>query len=339
MKPILLILALFVATLAAGSFTGCGGYDRELLGDPQPEPAQQIIETPEESQVSGVPDSLDVGMFSDLKFYGSWYQLEPFGWVWRPIVISDWAPFSEGHWVWTSYGWMWISYEPFGWATYHYGYWTNDFTLGWVWIPDYQWSPCQCEWTLYDDYVCWAPVPPPGVRFKDPWDSNRTNPWVTVRAKNFVEPEIGRYKEPAKFKAGTSDRTLRRSPPDSRDIERIRGKELTAVDVSLQRTVVGDKEFARVTLPPDQQRLVDEHQARTKNPSNPPAVTGPPPNDPPKAKSEKSKSTSDAKTGKTKESSKPQPYKQKGSEEKSKEKDDDSKSGEKSKGKPAKEKG
>lgn len=215
MKITPIVFAVSMSALALA----CGGYDNELLGDPQPEPAQAAAEAPSEDfYTQETPESLDVGMFSELKFYGSWFALEPYGWVWRPIVGSAWAPFVYGHWAWTSYGWMWVSYEPFGWATCHYGYWTNDFTLGWVWIPDYQWSPCQVDWIVYDDYVCWSPVPPQGVRFKDPWDADRFNPWVTVRGKNFVETEVANYKEPAKFKAGTSDRTLRRTAPDSRDI-------------------------------------------------------------------------------------------------------------------------
>jgi len=322
--------SVFAVSMATLVLAGCGGYDRELLGDPQPEPAQEVAEAPSEAFYTQVPpESLDVGMFSELKFYGSWFFLDPFGWVWRPIVTSDWAPFVYGHWAWTSYGWMWISYEPFGWATCHYGFWTNDFTLGWVWIPDYQWSPCQVDWIVYDDYICWSPVPPSGVRFKDPWDAERYNPWVTVRGKYFVEPEVANYKEPAKFKAGYSDRTLRRSPPDSRDIERIRGKTLSTVDVSLQRTVVGEHEFARVALPPDQQQIVEQHRMQYKTPVNPPAVKES--DSKPAPTPEKPKGSSGTKTEKKKDTSKPKGYKEQAKEEKSKDASDESKSGEKAK--------
>ena len=270
-------------------------------------------------------------MFSELEFYGSGSTSTRYGWVWRPIVMSDWAPFLYGHWVWTSYGWMWVSYDPFGWATSHYGYWTNDFTLGWVWIPDYQWSPCQVDWIVYDDYICWSPVPPRGVRFKDPWDTDRYNPWVTVRGKYFVEPEVAHYKEPAKYKAGYSDRTLRRNAPDSRDIERIRGKTLNTIDVSLQRTVVGEHEFARVSLPPDQQQIVDQNREQYKKPPSP---AGPPEvknSTQPAPTPEKSKTSSGTKTEKKKDTSKPKGYKEQAKEEKSKDATDASKSGEKAK--------
>jgi hypothetical protein len=320
MKKFLSIL--FAVSLGAAALAGCGGYDRELLGDPQPKAAAATAEAEPEAFYTGEPpESLDVGMFSDLKFYGSWFYLGPFGWVWRPIVGSDWAPFLYGHWVWTSYGWMWVSYDPFGWAAFHYGFWTNDFTLGWVWIPDYQWSPCRVDWIIYDDYICWSPVPPPGVRFKDPWDADRYNPWVAVRGKHFVEPEVARYKEPPKFKVGYSDRTLRRSAPDSRDIERIRGKTLATVDVGLERTVMGEHEFARVTLPPEQQQIVEQHRAQYKAPSSPPAVkdsgTQPAP--------EKSKKSSGTKTTGKKETEKPKGYKESAKEEKSKEKGENAK--------------
>ena len=319
----------FAVSLSALVLAGCGGYDRELLGDPQPEPAQEVAETPSEAfYTQEQPESLDVGMFSDLKFYGSWFYLDPFGWVWRPIVASGWAPFVYGHWVWTSYGWMWVSYEPFGWATCHYGYWTNDFTLGWVWIPDYQWSPCQVDWVVYDDYICWSPVPPQGVIFNDPWDAERYNPWVTVRWKYFVEPEVAHYKEPAKYKAGYSDRTLRRTAPDSRDIERVRGKTLATIDVSLERTVVGEHEFARVALPPDQQQIVEQHREQYKTPSGSSAKTEPAKQPAPAPEKPKGSSST-----KKKDSSKPKAYKSQAKEDKSKDKDasDDSKSEEKAK--------
>jgi hypothetical protein len=183
--------------------------------------------------------------------------------VWRPIVVSTWQPFLYGHWIWTQYGWMWVSYDPWGWATAHYGYWVIDFTYGWVWIPDYTWSPCRCDWIIYDDYICWSPVPPPGVRFKDPWEKDGTQ-WVAVPAGKFKEPGIGNYRTTPKFKSGYSDRTLRRSAPDEHDIERIGWKEIPVVEVRLDRSVVGEREFARVQLPPDQQSIVDEQRVKMK---------------------------------------------------------------------------
>ena len=260
------ILALVISGLGAG----CSGYDRELMGDPEPAaPAQPapVTVAPQEEPVSQAnyddENALDVGMFEDLQYYGSWHWVDPYGWVWRPIVVSEWQPFLYGHWIWTQYGWMWVSYDPWGWATTHYGYWAVDFALGWVWIPDYTWSPCQCDWTTWDGWISWAPVPPPGVRYRDPWDGDDT-PWVSVPARKFKEPEVAHYRTTPKFKSGTSERSLRRSPPDEHEIERVYSKPLRVVDVQLDRTVVGDREFAKVRYPADEEWNILQHQTKTK---------------------------------------------------------------------------
>ncbi|HET6348804.1 MAG TPA: DUF6600 domain-containing protein [Candidatus Krumholzibacteria bacterium] len=256
----LAFLALFL--LAAG----CSRYDRELLGDPQPaQPApaaQSAVTTSQEPPVDATEaavadDSMGVGMFNDLDYYGQWYQVDPYGWVWRPTVITDWQPFTNGHWIWTQYGWMWVDYDPWGWATSHYGYWVTDFRLGWIWIPDYQWSPVQCDWMVYDDYICWAPVPPPGHHFREPWEGEQA--WVSVPVRKFKDNNVAEYRVTPKFKAGESERTMYRGAPDVRDIERTGGKFAT-VDVTLNRRVVGDHEFAKVIFPPGQQTLIDAHR-------------------------------------------------------------------------------
>ena len=81
-----------------------------------------------------------------LDSYGSWNYAAPYGYVWRPNVAADWAPYRSGRWVWVDYyGWTWQSYDPWGWAPYHYGRWF--FNAGsWCWWPGaigprYHWSP------------------------------------------------------------------------------------------------------------------------------------------------------------------------------------------------------
>lgn len=108
----------------------------------------------------------------------------------------------------------------------------------------------------------------------------------------------------------------------------MRGKTLSTIEVSLERTVIGEHEFARIALPPDQQQIVEAHRAQYKSPSsNPPAVkdSGSQPAPAP----EKPKGSSGTKTEKKKDSSKPKGYKEQAKEDRSKEKDatDDAKSG------------
>ncbi len=96
-----------------------------------------------------------------LESYGEWFEMPPYGFVWHPFVVRDWAPFSHGHWMWTNDGWAWVSYEPFGWLVYHYGFWDYRREIGWFWIPGDEWSPARVEWYTSDDYCAWAPLPPP----------------------------------------------------------------------------------------------------------------------------------------------------------------------------------
>ncbi len=269
-----------VFALGCALLTACSGYDRALLGEPEPAPStpppataeahdEQAVEYPNEDAYA---DSL--AMFDDLRFYGSWYELYPYGMVWRPVVVSTWAPMMYGHWAWTSYGWMWVSYDPFGWAVYNYGFWANDFTLGWVWIPDYMWEPARCEWVAWDDCVGWCPLPPPGVRYKDPWERGDLDPWVTVPVTRFKETDVARYKTTPKFKSGSSERTLRREAPDAGVIERGLGRPLKVVDVQLEQQAYGAREFTRVVLPHDEQVIVEERKAEARYKSPPPPNSG-----------------------------------------------------------------
>jgi hypothetical protein len=88
-------------------------------------------------------------------------QTDDYGYVFQPNVSDpDWAPYTDGHWVYTDVGWMWVSDEPWGWATYHYGRWANIDGFGWVWVPGYRWAPAWVSWRYGGGYCGWAPLPP-----------------------------------------------------------------------------------------------------------------------------------------------------------------------------------
>ncbi len=84
----------------------------------------------------------------DLDQAGTWVNVVPYGWVWRPTAIgAGWAPYRNGRWAWIDwYGWTWVSSDPWGWAPYHYGRWFWDTRWGWAWYPGalgvrHTWSP------------------------------------------------------------------------------------------------------------------------------------------------------------------------------------------------------
>lgn len=99
--------------------------------------------------------------YNDLSGQGNWIQTDDYGYVWQPNVNDpNWAPYTDGHWVYTDDGWTWDSSEPYAWAVYHYGRWVNLDGTGWVWVPGYTWAPAWVSWRYGDGYVGWAPLPP-----------------------------------------------------------------------------------------------------------------------------------------------------------------------------------
>ncbi len=105
----------------------------------------------------------DVAMFyEELSPYGSWVDYGNYGPVWYPTRVSEnWRPYLDGRWVPTDGGWVFETHEPWAWATYHYGNWMPTEDYGWVWAPGSTWYPSTAAWRTSDDYIGWAPVPPP----------------------------------------------------------------------------------------------------------------------------------------------------------------------------------
>lgn len=113
----------------------------------------------------------DIYGAEDLNQNGEWIYTASYGYVWRPYAsvtsrYADWSPYRYGHWRWVSpYGWTWINDEPWGWATYHHGRWVWDNGY-WYWSPYgyYRhrrswWSPALVVLAVYDNNVCWYPLP------------------------------------------------------------------------------------------------------------------------------------------------------------------------------------
>src|SRR5262245_16553540 len=101
----------------------------------------------------------DVGSYGgELEESGSWYYEAEVGHVWRPYVAAGWQPYSNGHWIWTSWGWTWVPYDPWGWVTFHYGRWGHSAAIGWYWIPGATWGPAWVSWAVGGSYVGWCPL-------------------------------------------------------------------------------------------------------------------------------------------------------------------------------------
>jgi hypothetical protein len=94
----------------------------------------------------------------ELSYYGGWYSVPSYGWVWRPTYYGSWGPYLNGYWNWYPTGWSWVSYDAWGWAPYHYGRWDVAVGIGWVWIPGHAWSGAWVSFAVGPSYIGWCPL-------------------------------------------------------------------------------------------------------------------------------------------------------------------------------------
>lgn len=257
---ITLLKKLFLV-LSASLFLACIGYAQEL------------------SIQVNANSSDDVGYLGQ---YGNWIDVQPYGSVWQPSVSSSWRPFTYGHWVWTDAGWAWVSYEPYGWMVYHYGNWDYQPSIGWFWIEGRDWSPARVQWRNYDGYSSWAPMPPPGREWQDPWQPEGPNFWVVVSGRNLDRDNIGHYRigRPPLPRGG--DRShVSHEPLPVHDFEKISGRTVATVPLRQDPAPVyqhprqGEAQHGQ--KPPEQvtPQNRETHPGGATPPGNPPVVSKP----------------------------------------------------------------
>jgi len=80
--------------------------------------------------------------YSDLNYFGSFFQYSSYGLLWRPHNVNPyWDPFGDGAWMYyPGYGYMWVSAYPWGWTPYRYGSWIFVPGYGWCWQPGRHWN-------------------------------------------------------------------------------------------------------------------------------------------------------------------------------------------------------
>jgi len=227
------IALLAVLALTFVALTGCAVEYYDDTADTQDDYYDEYYE--DESEVL-------FDEFEDLQFWGQWHDLAPYGWVWRPTVVLGWRPYGNGHWLWSDLGWTWVSYEPFGWATYHYGFWAYDFAWGWVWIPGYEWFPSRVDWYIYDDYIAWSPMPPPGFHIGDPWTPTDVYAWHVVHTEHFVKSDIGRYHKGYKEYYNVKDRSsVKSKAPEASLVEYHTRRTLRPLTIEMSQMTTGQR--------------------------------------------------------------------------------------------------
>jgi hypothetical protein len=125
----------------------------------------------------------------DLDPYGTWQNVDGYGYAWSPRVDTGWAPYQQGSWTNDyPYGMTWVSNEPWGYAPYHYGRWTN-LNNQWFWIPDTVnttpvYSPALVAWVPVDaNDIGWVPLGPGDPYAPRYYDSN-WQPYYLTRTNN-----------------------------------------------------------------------------------------------------------------------------------------------------------
>jgi hypothetical protein len=225
-----------------------------------------------------------------LDSYGMWIYLPSYGMVWSPDVVLGWQPFYYGHWIWTADGWAWASYEPYGWLVYHYGFWGYLPDIGWFWVPGDTWYPARVEWYTLGDYAGWAPLPPPGIVWVDPWDPYDIDVWIVIGIDDFTSENVGRYRvERSIYQNRIDRRIVSDRAPYTREIEEATRKRVPVVKVqeqpnymrhrtvreqqpSNERTVKepvesrerSETELKRVILPEVEKRRVERNAPRVE---------------------------------------------------------------------------
>jgi hypothetical protein len=265
--------ALYVMLIVtAGLLSGCWS----------PAPVAQAPRPPETQP----PPPTDEDAFPMLRAYGNWIDVPPYGEVWQPGVSSEWQPFFNGQWIWTDRGWLWDSDEPYGWVVYHYGYWTTFGSAGWVWVPDYEWSPARVRWYNNGEYIGWAPMPPPHALFPPAYETGSERIWVVVRAHEFTRPAIGRFRSHGIPPPPTGRPGLDRAP-DVRDIEMAGNARIPQRKTDRTDVRHGKQTFSRFTPrpaePPPPAPPVQPTPQPPPRPAPPPVVTPNPAQPPPPA--------------------------------------------------------
>src|ERR1700716_718899 len=98
---------------------------------------------------------------SILASYGKGGPHDKYGDIWVPAVTPPgWHPYPACQWVFTKQGWYFNDNTPWGSIVHHYGRWSNDPQIGWVWVPDQDWSPGWVVWRQSGPWVGRGPLPP-----------------------------------------------------------------------------------------------------------------------------------------------------------------------------------
>ncbi len=238
-----LVAVIGIGLIVVAFSAGCGGY---------------VAETS-----VGIEEGYGNSNWAVLDQYGEWAVVRPFGEVWRPYVADTWRPFYYGDWIWTQDGWAWSSYEPYGWVVYHYGDWDYEPDIGWFWIPGDRWSPARVRWFRHGDYIGWAPIPPRGVTWPEPWEAREFHPWNIVPARDFTRDNVGNYRVKEYRPEGEGGRgkvRVEHKAPDRNFIQQLTNSAVERHKIQREKVKVGKHELQRMQMPDHERQRAEQHR-------------------------------------------------------------------------------
>ncbi len=140
------------------------------------------------------PPPPEIDFRQELRPYGQWLVVAPYGKVWAPnpdIVGKNFSPYiTNGQWTYTKKGWQFDSGFKFGDIVFHYGRWVHVQSLDWLWVEDKEWGPAWVDWKVASEFVGWAPTLPvarEGAPAAPP-------DFIYVRARNFAQPDVEKFR-------------------------------------------------------------------------------------------------------------------------------------------------
>ena len=128
--------------------TAATDYDIDLESAPDTWDAWNTDRDKVLAQMTGAAQPGEGGLpgWSDLSYYGTWYDVPGEGLAWAPDGVGqNFDPYGSGVWGYTTTagfgaGYSWASSYPWGWLPFHCGLWNYYQSNGWMW------QPSNCSW-------------------------------------------------------------------------------------------------------------------------------------------------------------------------------------------------
>lgn len=118
---------------------------------------------------------------------------------------------------------------------------------------------------IYDDYIAWSPMPPPGFHIGDPWTPTDVYAWHVVHTEHFIKSDIGRYHKGYKEYYNVKDRSsVKSKAPEASLVEYHTRRTLRPITIEMTQMTAGQRTLQKMKLPEAEIERVSRFQERTE---------------------------------------------------------------------------